>query len=127
MMAIIIAIPLIASILYINAIRKTLASVDPDMRSQNPEMAWLLLVPVFNAIWFFFLISAIRDGFSKMEANGRLNTSADTGYNIGLAVGFCLAASFIPRLIFLAFIPLFIFSVLHWNKLQRARQSVIEP
>jgi hypothetical protein len=126
MMALIFTIPLIASILYINSIQKTLASIDPDFRSQSPAMAWLLLVPVFNAIWFFFLINAIRDGFEKMEANGKLKNQADTGHNIGLAVGICLAASFVPRLMFLAFLPLFVFSVLHWNKLQRARQSVIE-
>jgi divalent metal cation (Fe/Co/Zn/Cd) transporter len=126
MLAILVIIPIIFAVLYINAISKTLRAIDPDMRTQSPGMAWLLLVPVFNVIWFFFLIKAIQDGFSRMQEAGRLKKDVDTGYNIGLAAGICWVATFIPRLMFLAFIPLFVFSVLHWNKLQRARQAVIQ-
>ena len=126
MLAILVIIPLIAFILYINAIRKTLQAIDDDMRTQSPAMAWLLLIPVFNVVWFFFLIKAIQTGFERMQQAGRLKKEVDTGYNIGLATGVCWAASYMPRIMFLAFIPLFVLSVLHWHQLQRARQAVIK-
>jgi len=126
MLALLIVIPFIFFVLYINAISKTLRAIDPEMRTQSPAMAWLLLIPVFNVIWFFFLIKAIQEGFGRMQDAGRLKKEVDTGYNMGLAAGVCWVASIIPRLMFLAFIPLFVFSVLHWNKLQKARQAVIQ-
>lgn len=125
MAMLIFAIPLIAYVLYVLEVSRTLGAIDPDLRIQGPGMAWLLLVPVFNVIWFFFLINAIRDGFEKMASRGRLKKDVDTGYKVGIAMGCCWAASLIPRLIFLSIIPLFVFSVLHWNALNKARKQVL--
>lgn len=125
MAAIILAIPLLAYLFYVLEVSRTLGSIDPEFRSQTPSMAWLLLIPVFNVIWFFFLINAIRDGFEQMALHGRLRKEVDTGHKVGMAMGCCWAASFIPRLIFLSIIPLFVFSVLHWNALNKARKQVI--
>lgn len=124
LLAILIIVPLVTFLFYINALRKTLAVIDPEMRVQAPGLAWLLLIPIFNVIWFFFLLRAIRDGFDRMAAAGRLIKNVDTGYGMGLAMGCCWAAMLIPRLTLYAFIPMMVFSILHWNKLGQARASV---
>ena len=56
MAMLIFAIPLIAYVLYVLEVSRTLGAIDADLRIQGPGMAWLLLVPVFNVIWFFFQI-----------------------------------------------------------------------
>jgi hypothetical protein len=87
-------------------------------------MAWLLLIPVFNVIWFFFLLKSIKTGFLRMYENKRISQPIDTGYAYGIAMGCCWAAIFIPKLIFVALIPMFVFSILHWTKLNNARKRL---
>jgi hypothetical protein len=87
-------------------------------------MAWLLLIPIFNVIWFFFLLKSIKTGFLRMHENKRISQPIDTGYAYGIAMGCCWAAIFIPKLIFVALIPMFVFSILHWTKLNNARKRL---
>ncbi len=123
-LAFLIIVPLVTFIFYIRAISKTLAAIAEPYRTQSPGMAWLLLIPIFNVIWFFFLLKAMRDGFRQMHQDGLTQKEIDTGYNYGIGMGCCWAASFIPKLIFIALIPMFVFSILHWNKLNSARRAI---
>ena len=124
LIAFLIIIPLVTFIFYIRSISKTLATIAEPYRTQSPGMAWLLLIPIFNVIWFFFLLKAIRDGFANMYQNGLTQKDIDTGYHYGIGMGCCWAASFLPQLIFIALIPMFVFSILHWNKLNSARRAI---
>jgi hypothetical protein len=123
-LAFLIIIPLITFIFYIRAISKTLTAISEPYRTQSPGMAWLLLIPIFNVIWFFFLLRAIKDGFANMYRDGLTQKEIDSGYNYGIGMGCCWAASFIPQFIFIALIPMFVFSILHWNKLNGARRAI---
>lgn len=124
--ALLIIIPFVTFVFYIRAISKTIKAIDPEYRTQAPGMAWLLLIPVFNVIWFFFLLKAIKTGFLRMHENKRISQPIDTGYTYGIAMGCCWAAIFIPKLIFIALIPMFVFSILHWTKLNNARKRLSE-
>jgi hypothetical protein len=75
-------------------------------------------------IWFFFLLKAIKTGFLRMHENKRISQPIDTGYTYGIAMGCCWAAIFIPKLIFIALIPMFVFSILHWTNLNNARKRL---
>jgi hypothetical protein len=123
-LAFLVIIPLIAFSFYIHAISKTLAAIDPAYRSQSPHMAWLLLIPIFNVIWFFFLLKAIREGFEQMLLHHQIEKPIDTGYSYGIGMGCCWAASFVPGLFFIALLPMFVFSMLHWTKLNQARRQI---
>lgn len=123
-LAFLIIIPLVAFSFYIHAIKKTLAAIDPSCRTQKPAMAWLLLIPIFNVIWFFFLLQAIKQGFDAMLFKNLIPKRIDSGYNYGITMGCCWAAMFIPGIFFIAVLPMFIFSILHWNKLSNARDQI---
>ncbi len=122
--AFLIIIPFVTFIFYIRAISKTIKAIDPEYRTQSPGMAWLLLIPVFNVIWFFFLLKSIKTGFLRMYENKKISQPIVTGYTYGIAMGCCWAAIFIPKLIFIALIPLFVFSIFHWTKLNNARKRI---
>jgi hypothetical protein len=124
MFAFLVIIPLIAFSFYIYAIKKTLAAIAPSCRTQKPGMAWLLLIPIFNVIWFFFLLQAIRQGFDAMLQKNLIPNTIDSGYHYGIAMGCCWVASFIPGLFFIAILPMFVFSILHWTKLTNARDQI---
>ncbi|MBU3586107.1 hypothetical protein [Polynucleobacter sp. AM-26B4] len=124
--AFLIIIPFVTFVFYIRAISKTIKAIDPEYRTQSPGMAWLLLIPVFNVIWFFFLLKSIKTGFLRMYESQRVSQPIDTGYTYGIAMGCCWAAIFIPKLIFVALIPMFVFSILHWTKLNNARKRLSE-
>jgi len=122
--AFLIIIPFVTFVFYIRAISKTIKAIDPEYRTQSPGMAWLLLIPVFNVIWFFFLLKSIKTGFLRMYESKKISQPIDTGYTYGIAMGCCWAAIFIPKLIFIALIPMFVFSILHWTKLNNARKRL---
>jgi hypothetical protein len=124
MLAFLIIIPLVAFSFYIYAIKKTLAAIDPSCRTQRPVMAWLLLIPIFNVIWFFFLLQAIRQGLDTMFQKNLIVKPIDSGYHYGIAMGCCWVASFIPGIFFIAVLPMFVFSILHWTKLSNARDQI---
>lgn len=124
LLAFLIIIPFVAFVFYIRAISKALSVIEPAHRKQAPGMAWLLLIPVFNVIWFFFLLKAIREGFEQMLLHHQIEKPIDTGYSYGIGMGCCWAASFIPGLFFIALLPMFVFSMLHWTKLNQARRQI---
>jgi hypothetical protein len=124
MLAFLVIIPLVAFSFYIYAIKKTLSAIDPSCRTQRPMMAWLLLIPIFNVIWFFFLLQAIRQGFDAMFQKNLIAKPIDSGYHYGIAMGSCWAASFIPGIFFISVLPMFVFSILHWTKLSNARDQI---
>lgn len=125
MLAFLVIIPLVAFSFYIHAIKKTLAAIDPSCRIQKPAMAWLLLIPIFNVIWFFFLLQAIRKGVDGMYEKKLVPNRIDSGYHYGTAMGSCWVASFIPGIFFIAVLPMFVFSILHWTKLNNVRSQIM--
>lgn len=77
---------IVVGALFCSRISKTIAVIDPPMRSRSPGSAWLLYVPLFNLVWMFFLVSAIKDGFQRMTAAGRLSQPSDGAGSLGMTL-----------------------------------------
>lgn len=65
-------------------------------------MVWLLLIPLFNLIWNFFVYQKLPDSYkSYFSSQGRTDVS-DCGKGIGLAYAISAAACIVPCLNYLA-------------------------
>lgn len=122
---IVLAIVLVPMILYILSIQKSLGAIDEDKRSLSPGMAWLYVIPLFNLVWIFFLVSHLKRGYEKMHAEGRLTRQVTAGYGVGIGYGVCCVLSMIPVINMIVAIPMIVLWIMHWVGVSQATKSVI--
>jgi hypothetical protein len=81
-------------------------------RRQSPAMVWLMMIPLFNLVWHFFVYPRIAESYrSYFAAEG----SFDGGdFGAGLALAFCIvaAACIVPGLSELCFLGAFVLWIL---------------
>ena len=112
-------------IFYILSLQKAIEAVDIPFRSSSPGLVWLLLIPLFNFIWIFFLVVWISKGYEKMWEHQRLSVQTSAGFGVGIAYGVCWVLCLIPGLNLLAVIPSLVLWILHWVQVSQARKLVI--
>ena len=75
-----------------------LKRIPPPYRQQEPNMVWLLMIPLVNIVWNFFVYPNLSRSYQAyFAAQGRTDVG-DCGAGIGLAYCICAAVSFIPYL-----------------------------
>jgi hypothetical protein len=71
---IILIIFLIPAILFLITQQNTLKAIQPQNRSMAPGEVWLQLIPLFNLIWMFIVVTRISDSIRK-EFHSRAENS----------------------------------------------------
>ncbi|WP_005036998.1 hypothetical protein [Holophaga foetida] len=83
----------IAIILFLG---KCLKKVPAPYRKMEPGMVWLLIIPLFNLVWNFFVYKAISESYQGyFQSQGRTDVG-DCGKNLGLAYCICSCLCIIP-------------------------------
>ena len=87
-------------------LQRCLASIPKELRQQEPALAWLLLIPIFNVIWMFFIFLPLARGYQAyFQSRGRTD-KGDCGYHFNRRMCiYTLLAPIIP------IIGWFIFSI----------------
>ena len=95
-----------------------------ELRPMAPGLVWLLLIPLVNIVWMFFVVTHLKTDYTKMGAAGRLTAASDGGYGVGLALAICLALSIVPIIGGLASLAVLVLWILHWVMVSKARGLV---
>jgi hypothetical protein len=93
--------------------------VPAEHREIEPGLVWLLLIPLFNIIWNFFVFLRIPESYQNyFRAQGRVDTG-DCGRGVGLALAICGVCSMVPCVNYIAgpayLVLLIIFLVKAWD------------
>lgn len=97
-----IGIGLLISIIVAALLYSIQSRVPAEHRKMDPIMVWLLLIPIFNLIWNFFVFQRIPESYkSYFDAQGRTDVG-DCGKTIGLWYAICAVATIVPCLNYLA-------------------------
>jgi hypothetical protein len=108
---------LIPAILYILTLQKALLKCAESSRTMQPGMVWLLLVPLFNIVWNFFVVFGIANSLKNEFARKGIPTSEPLpGQPIGLAMSICACCGFIPIFGLLAGIAYLVLWIIYWIK-----------
>ena len=100
--AVVMAISLAIQALVCYLLSKCLREVPAEHRQITPGKVWLLMIPLFNLIWVFFVFMPMSDSFkSYFNARGRYDVG-DCGRQIGLWYCICVVASLVPLVNYLA-------------------------
>ena len=118
-------IALAVAILYIMSLQKALQVISEENRKMPPGQVWLLLIPFFNIIWSFIVVTRLADSFHDEFA--RLNIySSDPRptYNIGISYSTLSVCCFIQVLGGLASLAGFVCWIVYWVKVNECRKLI---
>jgi hypothetical protein len=110
-------------ILIIVIIRNSLDAIPQQFREIEPNMAWLMLVPLLNIVWPFFLFPKTARSFQNyFRATGQPHD--DCGEQTGMYYAICTVGSMVPCLGFFAGIAALIFLIIVLIKFTELRNRV---
>ncbi len=121
------AIFLIPTIFFLLTLQKALARVAPERRTMNPPMVWLGLIPLFSAIWNFFMVIALAKSLGAELSARNIPHEDEPGKVIGLVWSGLSAACLIPGLGFLLGIPVLIMWIIYWVKVAGFSAKIADP
>lgn len=121
---------LVPMILFLLTQQNTLKAIRPDHRRIQPGEVWLQLIPLFNIVWQFIVVSRISESI-RNEINGRTTDSflGDANpiftsdveprptYSIGLAYCILGLGGIIPFLGWLASLAALVCWIIYWTQI----------
>ena len=105
------------AILVLFLMYNALNRLPPEFRLMQPGLVFLLLIPFFNWVWIFFVVTRISRSYQNyFQTQGR-SDQGDCGYGVGLAWAICVVASLIPFVNFVTSIASLVLSIIFLVKI----------
>lgn len=73
-------------------------AIPREHRRIEPSMIWLLMIPLFNLVWNFFVYQQIADSYTRVFASRGQPQRGGAERQLGLAFSICAACSVVPCL-----------------------------
>jgi hypothetical protein len=81
------ALFLLFAVLYLYSLEKALARCDEHSLTTSPESVWLMLIPVFNLVYQFFLVGHVATSLgNEFVRRGISSDDRDHGKALGVAM-----------------------------------------
>lgn len=109
-------IGLVIYVLYLLTLFGTLQAVAPQNRRMEPGLVFLMLIPLFNLFWNFWVVIKLRDSL-QAEFTARSLQGDGFGYGVGLAMSILYICGIIPLLGLLALLAALICWIIYWVKM----------
>lgn len=97
-MLIVLAIALVPMIFYILTLQKALNKCAPENRAMQPGMIWLLLVPLVNLVWQFFVVINMAKSLGAEFQKRGIAEEAEPGKKLGMIMCILFCCGIIPLL-----------------------------
>ncbi len=114
---------IVVAIFYILTLSRALEKCAPQHRTMQPGMTWLLLIPLVNIVWNFFVVLALSESLgNEFRARG-IPAPPEPGKGLGLAMCICACVSFIPP----AGLAHLILWIIYWVKIAEFSRMLNPP
>jgi hypothetical protein len=119
---------LIPAILYMLTLQNALSKCDPSVRKMDPGMVWLLLIPLFNLVWNFFVVTGIGQSLgAEFRRRGISSQEPCPAQSIGMAMAICQCCCIIPLLNVLAGLAYLVLWIVYWVKVAEFSRMLDQP
>ena len=109
---------LVLNIFYILTLYRALNKCSASSRTIEPGLVWLLLIPLFNLVWHFFVVLGLAKSLgNEFRARNAPNIDLEMGKSIGIAMCVCRVCVFIPILGILALLAYLVLWIIYWVKI----------
>lgn len=119
-LAVSLVISAVISLLVYNAQK----AIPAEHRKIEPGLIWLLLIPLFNLVWNFFVFMRVPESYRSYFASiGRANVG-ETEKKLGLGYSICVVCTFIPCLGFFAGIAALVLLIIFLVKIYGLKREI---
>jgi hypothetical protein len=116
---------LAATVFYLLTLQRTLTAISPEKRQLQPGLVWLMLVPFFNFVWNFIVVSrlanSIRAEYDRLHVP---NEEKHPTYGVGMAQSVLALIACLPGIGNLAAIVGCICWIVYWVKVNECRKLI---
>jgi hypothetical protein len=95
---IVLVIALIPMIFYILTLQKALNKCAPENRAMQPGMIWLLLIPLVNLVWSFFVVINMAKSLGAEFQKRGIAEEPEPGKKLGMIMCILFCCGIIPLL-----------------------------
>jgi len=118
---------LVPLVFYILTLRRALHLCAPESRAMSPDSTWLLLIPLFNVVWHFYVVTSVgRTLHNEFEKRG-IRETARPGQALGLLTSVLWLLTWVPFLRILALLAGLVCWVLYWIKIGDYSAKLAQP
>ena len=121
------AVCLIPGIFYLLTLQKCLQRCSPQSRTMSPGQVWLMLIPLFNLVWQFIVVSQISSSLANEFRPRRMIEEPEPGKAIGLAYCILFVCGVIPFLAVLTSIAGLVCWIIYWVKIADYSRELASP
>jgi magnesium-transporting ATPase (P-type) len=114
---IVLVILLIPMVFYILTLQKSLNKCAPENRAMQPGMTWLLLVPLVNLVWHFFVVINMAKSLSAEFQKRGIAEEAEPGKKLGMIMCVLFCCGIIPFLGMLCSLGGLVCWIMYWLKI----------
>ena len=108
----------LVGVFFLLTLSRALQKCSLSSRTMEPGMVWLMLVPLVNLVWQFFVVLALSNSLgNEFRARGIVNVEREPGKAIGIGMCVCGACSIIPLLNLLALPAHLVLLIVYWVKI----------
>jgi hypothetical protein len=122
-----IAILLIPAIFYLLTLQKALNRCSPESRAMQPGMVWLMLIPLFNLVWHFFVVLNIAKSLEAEFRKRGIASEPNPGKTIGLVMCILACCGIIPILGILCSLGGLVCWIIYWIKIAGFSSKLAAP
>ena len=92
---------LVIGVLYTLTLSSALRKCSVPSRTMRPGLVWLMLIPLFNIIWHFFVVVGLaRSVGNEYQARRIPNAQRRPGMRVGIAMCICTVCAVLPFFVF---------------------------
>ena len=119
---------LIVAIFYILTLSRALQKCSPQSRTMQPGMVWLLLIPLFNLVWQFFVVTAMSNSLgNEFRLRGMMGAPPEPGKQVGMGMCVCSVCGLIPYVGFVAGLANIVLWIMYWVKMAEFSRMLDVP
>ena len=126
-MLIVFAIALIPAIFYILTLQKAVNRCSPENRAMAPGMVWLMLVPLLNIVWHFFVVINVAKSLGAEFQKRGIAEEPEPGKKIGLIMCILACCGIIPLLGILCSLGALVCWIIYWVKIAGFSGKIAAP
>jgi len=116
---IVFGIALIPLIFFCLTLQKCLNRCSSQCRTMTPGKVWLLLIPLFNLIWQFVVVSQIATSLSNEFNLRKIIREPEPGKSLGMAFCILFVCGLIPIVSIFAGMAGMVCGILYWVKIAK--------
>ena len=121
------AICLLPMIFYILTLQKALNRCAPENRAMAPGLTWLLLIPLVNMVWHFFVVLNLAKSLGAEFQKRGIAEEPQPGQKLGLIMCILMCCGIIPILGILCSLGGLVCWIMYWVKIAGFSAKIAAP